>query len=368
MSDRITQLTHLLRQHELAALAVVPGANLRYLTGLPMHASKRLTIAFFNAAGEAALVVPTFEVGGVEAHTRIPLTIYSWGDAEGPAAALERCTHDLGLAGARLAVEHTTMRVFELRAIERAAPASRIEDAAPILDSMRMTKDAEELAWMREAVRIVEASMRTAIEHIRAGITERQLADIWERELRALGGQPSFDLMVGSGPNGANPHHVNSDRPLQPGDLIVLDGGSFYNGYASDLTRTVALGEPPAEARRIYELVQAANAAARAAVRPGATGEEIDRAARTLIEQAGYGPQFLHRTGHGLGIEIHEPPFIVGGSRDPLPVGATFTIEPGIYLSGFAGVRIEDDMLVTADGGESLTSFERDLIVVPATN
>jgi Xaa-Pro dipeptidase len=162
----------------------------------------------------------------------------------------------------------------------------------------------------------------------------------------------------------ANPHHHNSDRALQPGDMIIMDGGALHNGYASDITRTVALGDPGPEARAIYDLVLAANAAGRAAVHPGANGEEIDRAARAVIEAGGYGSQFLHRTGHGLGLAIHEPPFIVAGSREPLAVGTTFTVEPGIYVDGLGGVRIEDNLVITADGGESLTSFERELIVV----
>jgi Xaa-Pro dipeptidase len=181
------------------------------------------------------------------------------------------------------------------------------------------------------------------------------------------GGAPSFGTIVASGPNSANPHHSNGDRPFAAGDLIIMDGGAWHQGYASDITRTIALGQPSVEARRIYELVKAANAAGRAAAtRPGATGETIDQAARQVIEQGGYGPQFIHRTGHGLGMEVHEPPYIVGGSRDPLPVGATFTVEPGVYISGVGGVRIEDDVVVTEEGAESLTSFDRDLIVVEA--
>jgi Xaa-Pro aminopeptidase len=146
--------------------------------------------------------------------------------------------------------------------------------------------------------------------------------------------------------------------------MIILDGGCWYEGYASDITRTVALGEPTAEARRIYDLVLAANAAGRAAARPGASGDTVDQAARKVIADGGYGAQFLHRTGHGLGLEIHEPPYMVGGNAEPLAAGMTFTVEPGVYVAGVGGVRIEDDMVITDDGAESLTSFERDLIIV----
>lgn len=257
------------------------------------------------------------------------------------------------------------MRVLELRGIEQAAPEVAVGDATPVIARLRMAKDADEIAAMRAAVRIVEEALRAAIAQIRPGMTERELAAIWDAEMGRAGGAPSFNTIIASGPNAANPHHSNGDRAFQPGDLIIMDGGAWHDGYASDITRTVALGAPSPEARRIYELVLAANAAGRAAAtQPGATGESIDQAARAVIADGGYGPQFVHRTGHGVGLEVHEPPYIVAGSREPLLVGATFTVEPGIYLEGVGGVRIEDDVLITETGAESLTSFERELIIV----
>jgi Xaa-Pro dipeptidase len=349
---------------DLFALALVPGANLRYLSGLQIHMNERLTVAFFLADGQSAMVLPALEAPRAEAQARVPLRFYPWDDAEGPYGALQRCATDVGLAGRRVGVEYTAMRVLELRGLEEAAPRLRAEDATPILAGLRMVKDADELAAMREAVRIVETALRAAIAQIRVGMTERQLADIWEREMHAAGGAPSFGSIVASGPNGANPHHSNTDRAFQPGDLIVMDGGALCDGYASDITRTVALGEPTPEARTIYELVLAANAAGRTFARPEATGEQIDQAARAVIARGGYGAQFLHRTGHGLGLEIHEPPYIVGGSQEPLEPGTTFTVEPGVYVAGLGGVRIEDDVVITTEGAESLTTFERDLIIV----
>jgi Xaa-Pro dipeptidase len=365
MTDRTEQLAAALKQGGLAAVAVVPGANLRYLAGLDLHMNERLAVAFFPAAGQPAMVLPALEAPRAQAQARVPMRFYTWDDAAGPYDALRRCAADLGLDGARVGVEYTAMRVLELRGIEQAAEA-QAEDATDILASLRMVKGAGELAAMREAARIVEAALRAAIGQVRAGMTERELAEIWEREMRLAGGEPSFGSIVAGGPNGANPHHSNGDRPFQPGDLIVLDGGALCDGYASDITRTIALGEPGAEARRVYELVLAANAAGRAACRPGASGDAIDRAARSVIEAGGYGPQFLHRTGHGLGLEVHEPPYIVAGSHAPLVPGTTFTVEPGIYVAGRYGVRIEDDMVITADGAESLTTFDRDLIIVKA--
>jgi Xaa-Pro dipeptidase len=363
MTTRIDTLAAALKGSELAAIAVVPGANLRYLAGLDMHMNERLTVAFFPAEGPPAMVLPALEAPRAQAQAQVPLRFYTWDDAAGPYEALRRCLADLGLAGRRVGVEYTAMRVLELRGIEQAAEI-QAEDATPILASLRMVKDEAELAAMRAAVRIVEAGLRAAIGQVRARMTERELAEIWEREMGVAGGAPSFSTIIASGPNAANPHHSNGERAFQRGDLIVMDGGALCDGYASDITRTIALGEPSAEARRIYELVLAANAAGRAACRPGATGEAIDRAARTVIEAGGYGPQFLHRTGHGLGLEIHEPPYIVANDRGSLAPGATFTIEPGIYVAGLCGVRIEDDVVITADGAESLTTFERELIIV----
>jgi Xaa-Pro dipeptidase len=366
-TERLSRLRIVMRDAGVAALAVVPGANLRYLAGLELHMNERLTIAFFPEQGEPAMVLPALEAPRARTQAQFPMRFYTWDDAEGPYGALQRCADDLRLDGQRLGVEYTTMRVLELRGVEQVAPEAIVGDGTPVLARLRMAKDTAEIAAMREAVRVIEESLRAAVDQIRLGMTERELAAIWDAEMTKAGGSPSFTTIVASGPHAANPHHTNGDRAFESGDLIIMDGGAWHDGYASDITRTIALGEPSPEARRIYELVQAANAAGRAAAKlPGATGESIDRAARQVIEDGGYGPQFLHRTGHGLGLEVHEPPYIVAGSRDPLPAGATFTVEPGIYVEGIAGVRIEDDVVITEDGAESLTAFERDLIVVKA--
>jgi Xaa-Pro dipeptidase len=363
-SDRLTRLQAAMRAAGVDAVAVVPGANLRYLAGLDMHMSERLAVAFFPAAGQAAMALPALEAPRAQGQARFPIQFYPWDDAAGPYGALRQCLAGLGLDGRRLGVEYTAMRVLELRGIEQAAPGVRPEDATPMIAELRMIKDADELAAMRQAVRIVEEALRAAIAEIRVGMTERQLAAIWEREMRERGAEPSFGTIVASGPNSANPHHSNGDRAFQPGDLVIMDGGVWHDGYASDITRTIAVGQPSDEARQIYELVLAANKAGRVHARPEATGAEIDQAARTVIAAGGYGAQFIHRTGHGLGLEIHEPPYIVAGSHEPLAPGATFTIEPGIYVEGLCGVRIEDDVVITTEGAESLTTFERELIIV----
>jgi Xaa-Pro aminopeptidase len=363
-TTRIEQLRTHLHAQGLEALAAVPGANLQYLAGLDFSTKLRLTTLIIPLTGTPVLVLPALELERAKAQVRGEVQIITWSDSEGPTAALAKAAALTNLAGKRIGIEHNVMRVFELRGLEAAAPAIEIIDATPLLSAMRMTKDSAELAAMREAVRLIEQTLHETVAAMRVGMTERAVAEIWMNAIRATGCPPSFDVAVGSGPNGANPHHTNGERQLQNGDLVVLDGGVYFNGYASDITRTIAIGTPNAEALRIYELVLAANTAGRAACRPEATGAQIDLAARTIIEQGGYGPQFVHRTGHGLGMEIHEPPFIVGGSHEPLTPGMTFTVEPGIYLPGVVGVRIEDDMVITETGAESLTSFPRDLISI----
>lgn len=364
MTERLERAQAAMQHLGIDALAVAPGTNLLYLTGLGLHTKLRLTLAVIPQQGQPGIVLPAMEAPRVQAALQTPARLYPWADGADPTQALMACVRDLGLRGGTVGVEGYVMRVFELRALEAALPGAQVADATDLIAGLRMLKDAHELAAMRAAVQVIEAALAHAIAQVRIGITERELAAIWEDAIRAAGSLPSFDTTVASGPNGANPHHANSDRPFQAGDLVVLDGGAIVDHYCSDITRTVAVGEPGPEQRRIYELVQQANAAGRAVVQPGVTGEQVDLAARQVIDAGGYGPQFVHRTGHGLGLDVHEPPFMVAGAHMPLQPGMTFTVEPGIYVPGRCGVRIEDDVLVTETGVESLTSFPRDLLVL----
>ena len=218
---------------------------------------------------------------------------------------------------------------------------------------------------MERAVAIAEIAMHNLLPQLRIGQTEKEVAAMLARELMSAGADGlAFDPIVSAGPNAASPHAVPTNRALQKGELLIVDWGALVDGYVSDITRTFALGSVPAELRQIYDVVRTANQAGREAARPGRSGHEIDVATRTVIENAGYGEYFIHRTGHGLGMEAHERPQIVQGNDEPLPVGAVFTVEPGIYLPGRGGVRIEDDVVITPDGGHSLTSFPRDMITM----
>jgi Xaa-Pro dipeptidase len=252
------------------------------------------------------------------------------------------------------------MRVLELRALESAAPGAEFVSLESYLPGVRAVKDERELADLRAAIEITQKALQAMFSWPVVGWSERQLAERLTAEMMAGGADSVAFMIVVAGPNGSDPHAGPSDRPLQAGDLVTIDCGAVHRGYTADITRTFAIGEVADPLAEIYEVVRQANLAGRAAVRPGVTAQEIDRAARAVIEDAGYGAYFTHRTGHGLGIETHEPPYIVEGNELALEPGMVFTVEPGVYVPGLGGVRIEDDMVVTAGGGESLTTFARE--------
>jgi Xaa-Pro dipeptidase len=229
-----------------------------------------------------------------------------------------------------------------------------------------MRKDESEIAAMQQAVDIAQAAIRATIPKIKPGATEREIASELVVQMIQYGSEPTFPFfpIVSAGPNSANPHAAPGDRPMALGDMLVIDWGANVNGYCSDITRTFALGEVDQDLIQIAEIVKLANAAGHEAVRPGVPASKVDQAARTVIEEAGYGSFFTHRTGHGLGLEGHEEPYLHGESETILEEGMTFTIEPGIYLPGRGGVRIEDDVVVTAEGVNSLTTLPRSLHIL----
>lgn len=362
--QRVHRLKALQREAGLDYVALVPGPNLIYFTGLHMHLSERPIVALLPAGdGNPILIVPFFEVGkATGGDVKMDWSVFSYRDGEPFQAAFDAAARAHGLAGATIGVEPTQMRVLEWSLLSAAAQIKQAS-ALETIATLRMCKDASELAAMRKAVRLAEDAFAHILEELRPGITERQACSLLvSRMLQAGAESTAFDPLVQAGPSASNPHGASGNRVLQAGDGVLFDFGLVVDGYPCDITRTVFLGEPKPELKKIYEVVQAANAAGRAAVKPGAKAEDIDAAARAVIDAAGYGEFFTHRTGHGLGLEIHEPPYLWAGNTLVLEAGMTFTVEPGIYVPGLGGVRIEDDVVVTEDGGESLTSFERGLI------
>ncbi|MGD2142963.1 MAG: Xaa-Pro peptidase family protein [Anaerolineae bacterium] len=362
-SERRARLIERIRALDLDAVALVPGPNLFYLTGLSFHLSERPIVALFPAEGSPTIIVPELEAVKVGRNSGID--VYSYADEDGHEDAVESACEALGLDGAKLGGESCHMRLVEVRLLQRCAPGCRLVAADEVLAELRMRKDQHELAQMRTAIAITEEALKTTMEQVRVGVTERQVSSLLTIEmLRAGGDAMAFSPIVVAGPNAAVPHATPSDRPIQRGETIAIDCGAAIAGYAADITRTFAIGELDPQLVHVYDIVRAANASGRTAVCPGLPAEAVDRAAREVIEEASFGERFIHRTGHGLGLEVHEQPYIVAGNDLPLEPGMTFTVEPGIYLPGRGGVRIEDDVLVTQDGVETLTTFTRDLLVL----
>lgn len=363
-NQRLTRLFALLQAQELDALALMPGPNLKYLTGLHFHLMERPILAFFTAEGRAAIVLPELETGSLAGSS---LETYSY--SEEPSewdGAFRRAVQALGLSAKRIGVEPRAMRLLEFRYLEQAASNAVFPDASTLVAELRLRKDAQEVAAIRRAVAIAQTALQATLPLVRPGVSERDLAAELLTQLLRSGSQPElpFAPIVSAGPNAANPHATPTDRPLQVGDLLVIDWGASADGYISDLTRTFAVGEPGEEEKRLYEAVRAANEAARAVLKPGVTCAQVDQAARRVIEQAGYGRYFIHRTGHGIGLEAHEPPYLRAENPQALEAGMTFTIEPGVYLPGRNGARIEDNLVVTDEGAECLSDLPRTLQVV----
>jgi Xaa-Pro dipeptidase len=364
-SSRLETLRHLQAGNGVDCVALVPGANLRYFTGLAGHLSERPTVAFIPARGPLTVVLPELEAPAARSQLPPDAQLFTYRDEEGHEHVFHQVSEDLALSGKPVGVEYLAMRLLEMRRIEQAAPDCQLLAVEPWLPRLRMKKDKGEVARMQQAIAIAERAMQHLLDRgaIRPGRTELEIAADLRIEMLSEGGQgEAFSPIVVAGPNSASPHASPSDRPLAEGDLVTIDWGTTNQGYRSDITRTFVLGSPTPEIGKIYEAVLAANQAGRLAVRPGLPAQEVDRAARRAISLAGYGEYFIHRTGHGLGLETHEPPYIVEGNLDILEPGMTFTVEPGIYVPGVGGVRIEDDVIVTETGSESLTTMDRKLV------
>ncbi len=364
MTNRLSHLQSHLADSDLDLLVLVPGSNFYYATGAPLHASERLNFLILPRQGEPVALAPALEAPYLRP---LDIQIYEWRDGEGPADALSRLVSDLALDEARVGVEYGVLRYGEAEALRRAAPGWQLARGDDFLAAQRMRKDEAELAAIRHAIAVTERGLQQALDEVRVGQTEREWAATLQMALLRAGADTmAFGPLVVSGPRSAEPHGGASDRTIQPGDVIIIDCGATVNHYSGDITRVVAIEPVPEQIVRIHALCVRANEAGRAAVRPGATGHEVDAATRAVIDEGDFGDFFIHRTGHGLGLDIHEPPDMVMGNHEPLQVGNVFTIEPGIYLPGLGGVRVEDNLVVTETGGESLTTFPRTLIRLPS--
>lgn len=340
--DRQARLRAAAKARGLDAIFVTPSTNLAWSANLAIGRSERLTALLLLTDGPAVLVTPYFEA---ENHRRdvVADDVVTWNEDEEPTALAARA---LGRAKS-VGIEGST--AYHTAAQLAASATIDARDATALFDALRMVKGPEEQAFIRDAARRTTLAIEAVHRKLSRGMTESQVSDVLEQQFRLQGVRGGG--LVQFGPSSALPHGGPGDRRLAAGDVVLIDAGCKVRGYTSDVTRTVSFGPPPDEVRKVYGLVDRAQAAGIEALRAGASGADVDAAARKVLEAAGYGAHFTHRLGHGLGMDGHEPPYLVRGNDTPLEAGNTVTVEPGIYLPGRFGVRIEDDYAVQGSGG-----------------
>lgn len=343
----------------LAGLLVTPGSDLAFLTGYDPLPLERMTLLVLTPHRDPVLLVPALErPAALTAPGAEALDIVGWADGDDPYAVAAGL-----VSSGRLAISDQAWASHVI-GLQHAAPEATLTTIASAIPLLRAVKDEDELVRLRAAGAAADAAFADIVTMRFEGRSELEVAGDVAEALRAHGHQTVDFTIVGAGPNGASPHHDAGERTIGAGEAVVLDIGGHMDGYCSDISRTVAVGEPSDELRRVHAIVQAAQQAGVDAVRPGLPCEEVDAAARAVIEAAGFGERFIHRTGHGIGMDVHEPPYIVAGNATPLQPGMTFSVEPGIYLPGRLGVRIEDIVAVTEDGAERFNHAPRGLTIV----
>jgi Xaa-Pro dipeptidase len=362
LAQRVAKLQQALLKHGVDAYLAATPVNMLYLSGFSEPPLERLMFLLVPQAGEPCWFVPSLSAESAAANPAGWQVRYVWHDSEGPVHQLERLAREQNLETAVIAVDDEMPALF-LLILQEVLPAALFRRGGEIMAEVRARKDPLEIERLREAARLTDDALASGLERCMPGVSEWAVALAIQRALHEMGSHLAFGIpVVAAGENSSKPHYTTGHRPLQLGDVIVIDYGGVYEGYCNDITRVVSVGTAPDEAKKIYAVVYEAHMAAREAARPGVPAQEVDRAARRVIQQAGYGDYFVHRTGHGIGLSVHEPPYIVEGNDAPLEVGHCFTIEPGIYLPGRFGVRIENVYVITEAGCESLNADPPDQI------
>ena len=361
MHDRIEALADQLLQRGMDWVALNPGPSLRYLTGLSFHLMERPVVVLVGSNRRLKVILPELELAKV-ADMPFEAEIHTFGDDPATWQRIyDTALQDISAIPLRVGVEPTQLRFLELDLLRKALPNADFVDGSAALAELRMRKGVEELKAIRQAAIIAQNALLNTLETVKPGQSELQNSAELMVQLFRAGSEAElpFAPIVSTGPNTANPHASPTDRVLQEGEMLLIDWGASFGGYFSDITRTFFCGDPNDEMKQIADLVERANAAARLGGRRGMVAGEVDKLARDIITEGGYGECFTHRTGHGLGMEAHEAPYIFQGNPLILEPGMVFTIEPGIYLPGKYGVRIEDDVVVEAEGLRSLTDLPR---------
>ena len=354
--ERMALVRERMAEEAVDLVVLNPGAHMQWLLGYCPHSDERPCLLCVSA-NRAAFLMPALNADGSRAHTDLPF--FEWDDADRPVETFRRLLDDLGIRDGGSIVLDETMRADFAALVESALPEARRQFSASTVGRLRMRKDEDEYALLKQNAAIADDALKAGWEAMQPGMTEEEVAAVIRDTFKSRGAEPLF-WIVGAAGNGAFPHHHTGDTRLSEGDVVVMDIGGGLGGYSSDITRVAVLGTPPEGFEEIHAVVERAVQAAIAAARPGATAKDVDAAARGVITEAGYGEHFLHRTGHGLGIEVHEPPYLTSTSETPLEPGMVFSIEPGIYLQGRFGVRLEDIVILREDGPEILSELPRD--------
>ena len=358
--DKIDKLRFKMKEQNVDLIVLSPGANLNWLLGVNPHADERPLLFFLTLSGSAFLM-PELEAESARQHTNIEF--YNWSDASGPLKAIDEILNNLKGFSYRTLVIDDTMRADHAALVQDKLLNSNRLFTASTIGALRMQKDATEQKILRINAHQADLAMQKAWDKIKPGITEENIASVIQNSFSDQGASPQFSI-VASGSNSAFPHHQTGSRELKEGDVIVIDLGGKFEGYASDITRMSSIGSPHKEYALVHQIVEDAVCAALAAAMPGEIAKNVDKAAREVIEKAGFGKYFVHRTGHGLGSEIHEPPFITSTSETILEPGMVFSIEPGIYMPEKFGVRLEEIVILTDKGPEILSKIPRELKVI----
>ena len=359
-AHRIDSLRRQMTASGVGLAAIAPTDNLRYLLGFAPKGDERACMLLVSADA-AAVLMPSLNAEQT-ASAATELELMRWSDDAGPSAALHSALARTDASATRVAVD-PEMRADHLLLLQGALPAATTVDATGVIGPLREAKDVIELEALQSAADAADAAMLAGFAALRPGASELEIADTIAQAFGANLSTVEFTI-VGGGPNGAFPHHHTGPRPLQAGDAVVIDIGGRRDGYVSDITRMAFIGEPSERYREVHAIVEAAVVAGLAASKPGATCAEVDAAARDVIAGAGYGEYFVHRTGHGLGLSVHEPPWIMRGNDTELRPGVVHSIEPGIYLPGEFGIRLEEIVHVTDIGCERFSSLPREVHVV----
>ncbi len=360
---RMSGARRLMAEQKIDLLAVAPSDDMRYLLGYAPLLDERPCYLLVDGGG-AVFVVPSLNAAQVAQHVTLPAFTYT--DAEGPAAALAAAANALGGRAPRQIAVSDAMRADFVLTLQRAHPDARLTLGSAVLAPLRMRKSSEEIEMIKRSSRHADQAVRDARAACRVGMTEREIAEVAQASFKRSGSDEVLFTLVASGPNGAFPHHHSGDRKLRPGDSVTMDFAGRLGGYASDITRMAFVGSPTPRYLEVHRAVEGAVMAGMATARPGALLKDVDLAARDVIERAGYGQYFTHRVGHGLGLEGHELPSVTHLNPHPVEEGMVFSVEPGIYLPGEFGVRLEEIVFIAGDGAHRLSELPRDVHVIAA--